>query len=138
MKQSLSSIYQRHNVDTGVLILRVVVGVLFIYAGWFKITHLDMITSMFGGMGFAPWLGGFVGWVELIGGIALILGILMKPATVALGVVMAVIVWGLPPDPMGGLFWGHDYQFILLTALISMYFIGSGKYTAAWIKRRTN
>lgn len=137
MKHSLSHIYHRHNTDTGALILRVVIGILFVYTGWFKITHLAAVAGMFAGMGFAPWLGGFVGWVELLGGLALILGILFKPANVALGVVMAVVVFGLPAET-NSLFFGHDYQFVLLTALVSLYFIGPGRYTVRALKKGLN
>lgn len=134
MKHSLSQIYHRHNVDTGALILRVVIGIVFVYAGWFKITHLAAVTSSFVGMGFLPWHAGLVGWVELIGGLALILGILVKPANIALGVVMAVVVFGLPAESNSFLF-GHDYQFVLLTALVSLYFIGPGRYTIRALKK---
>jgi putative oxidoreductase len=43
-------------------------------------------------MGFPAWVGAFIGWLEVVGGAALILGILTRPLAVAFGIEMLVAV----------------------------------------------
>lgn len=130
MKNIFLRIYRNRNANTSSLLLRVVLGILFANAGWIKITNLAVAASGFASMGFAPWMAGFVGWVEFLAGILIIVGILIKPSTVALAVTMAVVVFGLSPEPYN-LYFGHDYQFVLLVTLVALYFIGAGKYSLA-------
>lgn len=129
-------LYRNRNVNTGALLLRLLLGILFVSAGWGKVTHIDMVIGFFGGMGFSPFQAYLVGYTELIAGLLVLVGLFQKPATVALAVIMAVVVWGLPGKP-NDIFFGHNYDFVLLGTLISLYFIGSGKYSLShWIQSR--
>lgn len=76
------------------LVARIVVGWVFLWTGWGKLTHLPLVTENFGLWGVpAPViLAPFVSGVEFFGGILLLLGLLTRISAGALGVVMIVAV----------------------------------------------
>jgi putative oxidoreductase len=135
----LKKIYRNQNADLAALILRVVLGVLFLSAAWMKVSNMDMTVGFFAQAGYTSFEAHLVGWTEMIGGILVLIGILNKPATIALSVIMAVVVWGGYPDQQYNIFWGNNYEFMILTMLVSLYFIGEGKWSLARLveSRRT-
>jgi putative oxidoreductase len=76
------------------LFARIVVGWVFLWSGWGKLTHLPLVTENFVGWGIpAPGiLAPFVSGVEFFGGILLLIGLLTRISAGALGVVMIVAV----------------------------------------------
>ena len=76
------------------LFARIVVGWVFLWSGWGKLTHLPLVTENFAGWGipFPQILAPFVSGVEFFGGIFLMLGLLTRISAGALGVVMIVAV----------------------------------------------
>jgi putative oxidoreductase len=76
------------------LFARIVVGWVFLWTGWSKLTHLPLVTENFANWGVpAPeLLAPFVSGVEFFGGILLLLGLLTRISAGALGVVMIVAV----------------------------------------------
>jgi len=74
------------------LFTRIVVGWVFLWSGWGKLTHLPLVTENFIGWS-VPYphiLTPFVSGVEFFGGIFLLLGLLTRISAGALGVVMIV------------------------------------------------
>jgi putative oxidoreductase len=76
------------------LFARIVVGWVFLWTGWGKLTHLPLVTENFASWGVpAPaLLAPFVSGVEFFGGILLLLGLLTRISAGALCVVMIVAV----------------------------------------------
>ena len=76
----------------GLLIIRIAVGAVFLAHGWMKIGNVEMVSGMLGHMGVvAPGVfGPFIAWLEVIGGLMLIFGVLTRVAGVALGIEMLV------------------------------------------------
>lgn len=76
------------------LFARIVVGWVFLWTGWGKLTHLPLVTENFAGWGIPmpELLAPFVSGVEFFGGIFLLLGLLTRISAGALGVVMIVAV----------------------------------------------
>lgn len=76
------------------LFARVVVGWVFMWSGWGKLTHLPLVTENFvrWGIPFPEILTPFVSGVEFFGGIFLMLGLLTRISAGALGVVMIVAI----------------------------------------------
>ncbi len=76
------------------LVARIVVGWVFLWTGWGKLTHLPLVTENFGlwGVPAPEILAPFVSGVEFFGGILLLLGLLTRISAGALGVVMIVAV----------------------------------------------
>jgi len=133
----IKQLYAHHKQSGGILILRLVIGILFVAAGWWKVMHMQMTIGFFSQMGFTVFEAYLVGWLELVGGVFLILGILTKPVCFAFAVQMAVIVWGTP-STQAVIYFGHDYNFVLLGTFVAMYIMGPGKYSMAhlWLKRK--
>ena len=82
-----------HNPDLAKLFLRIALGIVFINAGWMKIQNAEMVIGFFGSFGVPSWLTYIVMYVEFLGGIALILGILVQYASVLLAIVMLVAMF---------------------------------------------
>lgn len=117
----------------GLLILRVVVGAIFISHGYGKLTgspSLEMFSGMLGGMGWPMPM--FFAWVvaltEFLGGIALVLGIFVKPASYLLAFVMLV---ALAQVKKFDVFGKGEIDFALLGASLAIAMLGSGKYSTA-------
>ena len=82
------------------LFARIVVGWVFLWSGWGKLTHLPQVTEHFAGWGipFPQVLTPLVSGIEFFGGLFLLVGLLTRISAGALGVVMIVAVrsakWG--------------------------------------------
>lgn len=76
------------------LFARVVVGWVFMWTGWAKLTHLPIVTENFVGWGvpYPELLAPFVSGIEFFGGMFLLLGLLTRISAGALGVVMIIAV----------------------------------------------
>jgi len=129
-------------VNIGLLILRVIVGIVFMAHGAQKIFvwGIDGVTAGFAGMGVpAPAVvATLVAFGELLGGIALIAGVLTRLASLGLAIIMvgAVTLAHLP----AGFFAPEGYEFTLTLAAASLalMFAGAGQLSvdAALAKRR--
>ena len=111
------------NADSALLVLRVGVGAIFIYAGWGKVSDLAGTVVFFGTLGFAPFWAYLVSFVELIGGIAVLLGVYTRIAAALLSVVMIVAVyktWGNPQMMMT--------PFSILFSTLALKLGGAGRY----------
>lgn len=84
-----------HSKSAGLLVLRIGVGLIFIFSGWQKVSDLAGTVAFFGQAGFAPFWAYLVSYVELLGGIAVLLGVFMCIASALLTIIMAVAVYTL-------------------------------------------
>lgn len=134
MSNVITRIYRNRNTSTASLLLRLLIGVLFAYSGWEKLGDMAGTIKGFAALGIGPSLTVFTSWVELVAGVLIILGILIKPSAVAIAVIMAVAMFIVPPQAHS-LYFGHDYQFVLLVASIALYFNGAGRYSLLQIFR---
>ncbi len=87
---------QKYGVSTGLLILRVLLGILFVTSGWAKFGNMDMFSGMVASMKIPG--AGVLAWVaaltEFLGGLALIAGFGVRVAGALLAVVMMVAFFG--------------------------------------------
>lgn len=99
--------------NLGLLLLRLAVGGIFIYYGWMKVSNIAGPTELFEGLGFpAPaFFAWVVGLVELVGGAAIVLGIMSRLFGLLLFVVMVGAVLLIHLNA------GFDSQFQLVLAL---------------------
>jgi putative oxidoreductase len=134
-------------IDPGLLIIRLIVGLsMVIFHGYGKLTGGTETWEWLGGrmdtfgLGFAPAFWGFMSMVaEFFGAIAIILGVLFRPAAAILAINMIVAVshhLTLPPDnQMSGLS-GASHAIELTAIFIGLFLTGPGKYSLSslWSK----
>ncbi len=117
--------------DYAALPLRIVLGIIFIVHGYLKLFGgVEGTTNFFTGLGI-PLAGFFayvVGIVEFFGGIALILGLVVKIVSVLLIINTSIAIL-LVHLPKGFLIsnGGAEYALALLAGLVSLTFLGPGK-----------
>ncbi len=112
------------NVDSGLLVLRIGVGAIFIYNGWLKVSDLAGTVGFFGTIGFAPFWAYLVSFIELIGGIAVLLGIYTRVAAGLLAIIMLVASYKLLATPQMLI-----APVSLLFSTIALKLAGGGKYS---------
>lgn len=86
-------------VDNGLLVLRIGVGAIFIFSGYMKAATMGMTVGYFGAMGFAPFWAYLVTAVELLGGLAVLLGAWTRTAALLLTIIMVVAVYTVANIP---------------------------------------
>lgn len=116
-----------HNKDLGLLILRVVVGIIFIVHGYGKITGIGGTIGFFGMLGLPAFLAYVVAYVEFIGGISLVIGYGSKIAAALLAFIMLVAIIKVH-GPKG--FGNSEFPLVLLASNLAILFAGSGRYAA--------
>ncbi len=99
--------------DLALLITRVIVGGIFVYSGWIKVSDIVSTVAMFGSMGIVAPLAYIVSYGEILGGAMVILGLWIELASVFLSILMIAAVYltrtlgfqayGLPLSMLGGL-----------------------------------
>lgn len=113
------------------LILRVVLGALFIPHGWAKFKNFSGSAAWFDSIGLKPgkfWLM-IVALTEFVGGVFLILGLFTQTVGILLAVLMLVAMWKVKWGKVGltdaG---GWELDFIYFVAALSLVLMGSGAY----------
>jgi putative oxidoreductase len=125
---SSTSITKNH--DLALLLLRIGVGLIFIVAGWGKITGIEGTQQFFGNIGIP--MAGIMAWVvaivELVGGLMVLTGYKIQIPAVLLAIVMlvAILTTKLGNENM---FRAMRLDLILLLVNLSLAILGSGKYS---------
>ena len=115
------------NRNLGLVLIRVAVGMVFFAHGWSKVNNLSMVEGMFVGFGLGGGTGIFIAYLEVIGGLALILGVLTRVFGVIFGIEMLVAVF---LTGFGrGLYKPHELELVLMLLSFGVALTGSGKYS---------
>jgi putative oxidoreductase len=123
--------------DFGLLLIRVIIGVLFIghgaqkLFGWFGGYGLKGTGSWFESIGMKPGvtLALFAGLAELIGGSLFALGLLTPLAGIMIaGTMVMAIVKVHAPNGLWATANGYEYNLTLLAVAIGIALIGPGQY----------
>lgn len=112
------------NVDIGLLLLRIGVGIIFIAAGWMKVSAMDATITNFSAMGFSAFWAYVAAYTEFLGGIAVLLGIYTWVASALLAITMLVAVYVVHGNPTMAI-----APFSLLFSSLTLLFTGGGKYS---------
>ncbi len=109
----------------GLLLLRLALGVIFIYHGYPKLANPRTTMHAFVGMGFPGYFAYIAGIIELFGGGLLILGLFTCIAGLAIACEMAVALWrvhNIFSNPMAV----DNYQFPLVLAAAAFALVTTG------------
>jgi putative oxidoreductase len=121
------------NPDLGLLILRVVLGIIMIYHGWPKLTNLGGTIEGFAGMGIpVPALSATFAMVaEFFGGLLILAGVLTDVAGLLFAIdMLGAIIFvhaknGFPVDKGG-----FEWPLALLAMALAIALAGPGRYAA--------
>lgn len=126
-----------HNPDVAKLFLRLALGIVFINAGWLKMQNIDMVVGGFGQMGIPPFLAYLVTYVEFIGGIAMVLGVLVQYFAVLISIIMIVATIKVHlPNGFSLAKGGYEYTLVLLLVSLAVITLGRGKYSVMSLIKR--
>ena len=117
--------FMKKNIDVGLLLIRIAIAGIFLFAGVFKLTHMDMVVTNFGMIGLVPFWAYVASIVETLAGLAVLLGVFVAPSTVLLMIIMVVAIFAT--DISRG-FAAHQLEILMLILSIALYFTGAGKY----------
>lgn len=146
MKDLLQKFTSTDSSGWGAFFLRVPVGIIFAahgaqkLFGWFGGYGLEGTGGFFDSIGLSPgyWMALLAGAAEFFGGIALIIGLLTRPAAAVLAVTMVVAIVTVHLD--NGLFMsnnGYEFGLSLLAASLALMFTGPGKAGLdAWLNAK--
>lgn len=116
--------YRDH--DLGLFLLRLGLAAVFIAHGWQKLQNLQGVVGFFGTLGLHPFFAYLVAWVELLGGVAMLIGAYTYIAGAALAVNMAAAIY-LARFPQGFV-GGYELEFMLLLAAVTVTLLGPGRH----------
>lgn len=121
------------NPGLGLAVLRVVLGVIFVAHGWPKLTGgMEMTAGFFGELGIpAPTLVAWaVALLETVGGLALIVGFLVTPASILLSIhMLAGIILVHSKNGfyvVGNGSNGVEFGLLLIASMVALVFAGPG------------
>lgn len=114
--------------DWAPLLLRLGVGLIFVYAGWGKLTGIEGTTEFFGSLGIpmAGIMAWVVGLIEFVGGLMVLTGFKITIPSLLLAIIMVV---ALLTTKLGGEFRAARLDLLLLFVTLALAIIGSGKYS---------
>jgi len=117
----------------GLLLLRVVVGGIFVYHGYPKLLHRGTgMAEFFVQHGLPAYFVYVSGIVEVFGGGLLVLGLFARAAGVLLAIEMGVAIWKVHSG--GGITAVHNYEFPLAlgVAAFAIATVGAGTISLDW------
>lgn len=116
------------------LVVRLIIGGIFIFAGWTKVADMTSTVGFFATLGIPAFLAYVVGYLELIGGILLVLGVWTQKSAIILALIMIVAVW----LTMAGGFQIFSTPLVTLAGLLSLIVSGPGAYAIRFKRRESS
>jgi len=113
------------NRSIGLLLVRVVAGAIFFAHGYGKVADMPTTITTFDALGLSPLIAVLIAWIEMIGGISLILGIAPRIFAAILGVEMLVAASIIAR--LEG-FAAAEFELLLMAVSFGIMLLGSGKY----------
>lgn len=120
------------NPDLGLLLVRLGVGAIFLYHGWMKVQNVAQTTAFFQSLGLNVFFVYLVMTVEVLGGLALVLGVLVEWAgwLLAIDMLFAILLVKISQGWIG-----IEFELLLLLTSAMIALSGAGKY-ALGVKKK--
>lgn len=119
-----------NNKNLALLLLRIGVGLIFVLAGWGKLTGIENVQGFFGNVGIP--MAGIMAWVvaivEFVGGLMVLVGYKIKLPSLLLAFIMVVAILTVKLGGDGG-FSGMRVDIMLLVTSLALAILGSGGYS---------
>ena len=109
----------------GLMVARVVAGLIFFVHGWEKWQNISGTAHFFGMLGFAPQVAYFIAALELVGGLALMLGVWGRFFGLLFGIEMLIAAARVGA---GKGFHGFEFELLLAAVSFAIALAGSGKF----------
>jgi len=111
------------------VLLRVGVGLIFLFHGWDKLHGISGVGAFFGSVGIpfphaAAWL---VACIEFFGGLLVVLGVYTRVFTSLMVIIMLVVITVVKWSK--GLHHGYELEFLLLLSSFSLVLLGDGPFS---------
>jgi putative oxidoreductase len=109
------------------LLLRIALGIIFIYHGLPKLAHTQQWVQNFQHMGFPGYFAYIAGILEVFGGAMLIAGLFTRIAGLLLAIEMAIAVTkvhGLLSNPLN--VHGYEFPLLLCVSCLALAAVGAG------------
>ncbi|NMO97805.1 DoxX family protein [Paenibacillus lemnae] len=129
----------KSNVSLGVLILRVVLGIIFLVHGLDKFqSGISNISGFFESIGIPGYMAGVVAVIETAAGILLIAGAGTRVVSIIVTVILLVAVFTAKSS--AGFLGGYELDVALMAMAVSLIFTGAGKWSvdALFNRSRSN
>lgn len=109
--------------DMALLLLRLVVGYIFIVHGWGKLTGIEGTAGFFGSLGIPmPFVMAWVvAIIEFFGGILVVVGAYTKIINLLLAIIMAVAILAQEGN--------FEIELLLMVVTFALFLVGSGNYS---------
>lgn len=116
-----------NNYNIGILAIRLALALVFIAHGWQKFVNLEQTGNFFDSLGLPMLMVYVVALVELLGGLAMLLGIWTKIAgwLLAINMLFAIILVKLSKGFLGG----YEFELTLLLSALGVSFMNPGKFS---------
>ncbi|TVR34381.1 MAG: DoxX family protein [Balneolaceae bacterium] len=117
--------------DLALLLLRIGVGLVFVVAGWGKLTGIEGVQGFFGNLGIP--MAGIMAWVvaivEFVGGLMVLFGAYARIPNLLLAFIMVVAIFTTKMDGFDISDAGTRVDILMLLITLSLAILGSGKYS---------
>ncbi|HEY9481096.1 MAG TPA: DoxX family protein [Candidatus Paceibacterota bacterium] len=107
------------------LIVRLIVGFIFIATGWAKVSDMAATAGFFGQMGLPATIAYIVSYAEVLGGLALVLGLWTELASLGLAIIILGAMWY---SRSMGFFQGELPLLAIFAALLGIIAGGAGAW----------
>lgn len=137
MKALHTFLHRLHNPDAGILFIRLALAAVFINAGWSKFMNMEMTITGFGMAGIPAPLAYFVAGAELLCGVLMLVGVLVRYAGILLAIIMFVAL--VKVHFVNGFSLqngGYEYVLVLMLASLAMLTLGAGSYSVAHLLKK--
>lgn len=115
------------NKDLGILLIRIAIGLVFVIHGWDKVSDLSGTATAMAGLGVPAVLAYVASFVELLGGVALIVGVWTRWVGILLAVEMAIAIALVKLQ--FGYVGGYEFELTLLLGSLGLTLTGPGAFS---------